>query len=175
SFLATGISTATGISIVAGNFSTFNNMQIINFQTGVSCAGTGTVYVFDNCQIINNGTGLLSNDASLQCNNCIIFGANALAANTGISLSGAGSYFVMSGGSCALCETAINIDNNVSSATINAASFKFNTTDINQTGASKMTLSSCNFEVTNNSTDINIQINGAGTLADIIGCEFNGA
>jgi hypothetical protein len=174
--LATGLSTATGISLTTGNFSTFNNIEVTNFQTGMSCIGSTSIYVCSSCIFINNGTGISVNDASLQCNSCIILGSDGLgvAANTGISLTGATSYFVMSGGSCVLCETAINIGGNTLSATINAATFKLNTTNVFQSGASKMILSGSSFETTNNPTDIGIQISEIGTSAEIIGCSFNG-
>ena len=37
-----------------------------------------------------------------------------------------------------------------------------------------MTLTSCTFELTDSAADIDVQISGAGTKAQMIGCEFNG-
>ena len=62
------------------------------------------------------------------------------AANTGISVTGAGANVVMDGGACGICNTGFNITNN-STVTISAMSFKLNTFDIIQTGASHLMLS----------------------------------
>src|SRR5205085_1012320 len=48
-FLANGVSTATGLSITSGSFSTFNNITVINFQVGALCSGTSSIYEFTNC------------------------------------------------------------------------------------------------------------------------------
>ena len=37
-----------------------------------------------------------------------------------------------------------------------------------------MTLSGCTFAITTSSSDIDVQISGAGTYAEIVGCQFNG-
>ncbi len=167
---------ATGISLTAGSFSNLTNVRLFNFQTGVICAGSTSTYLLDNCLFIINGTALSVNDTTLQCNNCTISGAASIAApaaNTGVSVTGSNTTFVLSGGTCIFCTTGININGNART-TLNAAGFKRNTFDILQTGASSMTLSGCSFERTNGVADIDIQISGAGTTAEIISCEFSG-
>ena len=79
----------------------------------------------------------------------------------------------MSGGTCTLCSTGMTVNSNARS-TINAVSFNRNTFDILQSGASTMTLAGCSFARTNGPSDVEIQISGAGTTAEIIGCDFNG-
>jgi hypothetical protein len=112
----------------------------------------------------------------LESNTNTFIGAASLygtPANTGLSISGLVSVCALSGGSFASCITAMNIGTN---ALLTASSivFKLNTNDIIQAGASHMTLSACTFAITTSSTDIDIQISGTGTYAEIIGCQFNG-
>ena len=95
------------------------------------------------------------------------------AANTGIVVTGSGANVVVSGGVVGVCTTGIHVTNNAV-ASINSVSFRINAFDIVQDGASHLTLAGCTFELTNSSADIDIQISGAGTTANIIGCEFNG-
>ncbi len=167
---------ATGISLVSGNLSLLINVGITNFQAGLICSGTTSTYLLDSCLLAANKTGLTINSSTLQCNNCTITGApitSGIANNTGISATGSSTAFVMSGGTCTLCTTGITIGNNART-TINAVSFNRNTYDVIQTGASAMTLAGCSFARTNGPSDIEIQISGAGTTAEIIGCDFNG-
>ncbi len=167
---------ATGISLTIGTFSILNNLKIINFATGILCAGTASSYLCESCEFINNGTGLAINNTVVECNACSIIGANSLygvPANTGLSILGSTSVCAMTGGSCALCTTGLNIGNN-SLLTASAVVFKLNTFDVIQTAASHMTLSACTFAITTTSADIDIQISDPGTYAEIIGCQFNG-
>src|SRR5207237_7414587 len=71
------------------------------------------------------------------------------------------------------CDTGFNITNN-STVTISAISFKLNKSDVIQTGASHSVINGASFELTNGISDIDIQISGAGTIAEIVGCQFNG-
>src|SRR5579863_7833495 len=168
---------ATGISLSAGTFSVFSNLRVANFLVGVSCSGGSTsVYGFNNCLFAINGTALNINNCFVECNNCNILGATSIAspaANTGISATGSNARFLINGGLCGELITGFNINNNAV-ANISGVTFRFNTFDIIQAGASNMTLSACSFEFTNTNSDIEIQISGAGTTAAIIGCEFNG-
>jgi hypothetical protein len=175
-FFASGISTATGVSLAAGTFSTFNNIQAFNFNIGVLCAGgSSSTYVFSNGLFVGNATGISINDTAVELNNCSIVGSASLVtpANTGISTTGANATCIINGGTLALCTTGLLLQNN-SNTTANAINFKLNTFDIIQTSAAQSTISSCSFEVTTGSSDIDVQVSGAGTLATIVGCEFNG-
>ncbi len=167
---------ATGISLTIGNFSILNNLQIVNFATGILCAGTASSYLCESCEFINTGTGLVINDTVVEVNTCTFIGADSLygtPANTGLSITGSVSVCAMTGGSIALCTTGLNIGNNAL-LTASAAVFKLNTFDVIQTDASHMTLSACTFGITTSADDIEIQMSGPGTYAEIIGCQFNG-
>ncbi len=167
---------ATGISLTAGSFSNLINVGIVNFQTGLICAGATSTYLLNTCIFTTNSTGLTINNTTLQCNNCTINGAPVVAgipANTGISVTGSSAAFIMSGGTCNFCITGVTINSNART-TIDSVSFKRNTFDIIEAGASTLTISGCSFERTNGSSDIEIQISDAGTTAEIIGCDFIG-
>ena len=94
-------------------------------------------------------------------------------ANTGVVITGSGANTVISGGVCGVCATGMYITNNAI-ASINSVTFKINANDVVQDGASQATIAGCSFEITEGSTDVEIQVSGAGTLASLIGCEFNG-
>ena len=169
---------ATGISLAAGSLSIFSNVHINNFLIGVSCAGTAAdSYGFNNCFFVNNGTALNVNDTRVEWNSCTIFGSSSLsgpAANIGINITGASANFVATGGVIGVCSTGMNITNN-STATANGLSLSLNEFDIVQNGSSHLTLSGCTIEITDTASDIDLQVSGAGTVAEIISCEFNGA
>lgn len=168
---------ATGISLTAGKLTVFDSVRIINFLVGINCSGTPVdAYGFVSCFFVNNGTALVNNNAAVELNSCTIFGVGSLAipaANTGVTMTGSNARVVFDGGVCGLCGTGFNINDN-SSCTINSVAFRRNTYDIVQNGASHLVLSACNFELTNGSTEIDIQVSGAGTTTEIVGCEFNG-
>jgi hypothetical protein len=167
---------ATGISLTGGNFSNFNAVRIINFQTGVLCAGATSSYSFVSTLFMANGTGLSLNNTSAECDDCTISGAASLAgppANTGINLTGSGTNLVINGGACGLCSTGINV-NGSAALTANSVVFKRNTFPIVETGSAQMTLTGCTFAIPMGTSPIDIQVSGAGTTAEIIGCEFNG-
>lgn len=168
---------ATGISLTAGKLTVFDSVRIINFLVGINCSGTpADAYGFNSCFFVNNGAALINNNAAIEFNACTIFGVGSLAipaANTGITMTGSNARVIFDGGVCGLCTTAFNINDN-SFCTINSVAFRRNTYDIVQNGASHLVLSACNFELTNGSTEIDIQISGAGTTTEIVGCEFNG-
>ncbi len=167
---------ATGISLTTGAFSILNNLQIVGFATGIICAGTASSYLCESCEFINNGTGLVINNTVVEVNACTLIGADSLygsPANTGLSITGSVSVCAMTGGACTLCTTGLNIGNNAL-LTASAVVFKLNTYDVVQTDASHMTLSACTFAITTSSTDVEIQMSGPGTYAEVIGCQFNG-
>ena len=168
---------ATGISLSAGNLSTFINVRVINFLVSVSCSGGASAsYGFNNCLFINNGTALLNNNSFVECNNCTIFGTSSLvgpAVNTGVNTSGSSARLVLNGGLFGVCDTAINTSNNATT-TISAINFRGNAFDIVQTGPSATVVSGCSFELTNSPSDIDIQVSGIGATAEIISCEFSG-
>ena len=167
---------AIGISLTNGTFSVLNNLKLINFLIGIQCGGSTSSYLCQSCIFINNGTGLFNNNTVVGITSSTWIGANTLIgppANIGLSVSGATGVCAITGGSVVLCQTGFNIINN-SLLTAAAVEFKLNTFDIIQNGASHMTISSCTFAITSTSTDIDIQISGAGTYAEIIGCQFNG-
>lgn len=167
---------AAAITLTAGNFSTLTNVSVFNFLEGITCAGATSTYILNNCILAINTTNIIINDTTIQCNNSTITGATSLIgtpSGTGITVTGSNTTFVMSGGSCIFFTQAIVINGNAR-ATINAVSFKRNTYDILQSGASILTLSGSSFERTNGSNDIDIQISGAGTSTEIVGCEFSG-
>ncbi len=171
-----GPSTATAITLTGGTFSNMNTIRIINFQTGLICSGSSKSYGLNNCVFIANGTGLVINDTSVTCNNCTVFGSTSLTgppANQGVTVTGANTNAIFSGGTYALCTTCMNITGNAP-VTISAVAFKLNEFDIVQSGGSRMTIEGSTFETTAGASDIDVQISGAGTLAQIIGCEFNG-
>ncbi len=169
---------ATGISFSTGTLSVISNVRIVNFLTGISCeGGASTSYGFNDCLFVDNGTALLINDAFVECNNCTLFGVPSLsgpAANTGINVTGSSARLVIGGGVCGVCNTGISISDNAT-VTINSVSFRSNSFDIVQAGPSIMVLSGSTFELTNTSSDIEIQVSGAGATAEIIACEFNGS
>ena len=167
---------ATGISLTAGNLSVLSNVRISGFLIGVNCSGGATeTYGFNNCLFVENGTAIYVNDTKIECNSCSIFGVPTIiaAANTGLSVTGANSSVAFGGGVCALCETAATVTNDAL-VTLSGISFRRNMFDIVQDGASHLTLSSCTFEFTDDSSDIDLQVSGAGTVTEIIGCEFSG-
>src|SRR5690606_4276841 len=58
--------------------------------------------------------------------------------------------------------------------TLNGVSFKLNKFDIFQDGASHLLASSCSFDLTDGTGDVDVAISGAGTIAELVGCQFNG-
>jgi trimeric autotransporter adhesin len=167
---------ATGIALTAGNASNFNAVRITNFLTGITCTGGTSSYSFINCLLIANGTGLSLSSTTAECDGCIITGAASLAgppANTGISLTGAGTNLVLTGGACGLCSIGISLSNNAA-LTASSVVFNRNSFAIEETGPAQMTLTGCSFAISTNSSNINIQASGSGAMANIIGCEFNG-
>lgn len=168
---------ATGVSLVAGSLSVFTNVRFIGFLTGVNCSGgAAETYGFNQCLFVANGTGISVDDTRVECNSCSFFGSASTsgpAANTGISVTGANSSIVVDGGVCALCETGGAITNNAQ-VCFTGISFRQNNSDIVQDGASHLTLASCTFEFTSSSSDIDLQVSGAGTITEVIGCEFSG-
>jgi hypothetical protein len=168
---------AKGVSFAAGNLSILTNIRVVNFLVGVSCGGGApNSYGFNDCLFVNNGIALLDNNSFVECNNCTVFGVPSLvgpAANTGISVTGSSARLVFSGGICGVCDTAVTISNNATT-TISSVGFRANAFDIVQVGPSAMVVSGCTFELTNNLSDIDVQISGSGATAEIIGCEFNG-
>ncbi len=168
---------AVGINLTLGTFSVLNNIKVIGFLTGVLFAGGMTSsYLCQTCIFINNVTGIINNNTVVECTSGTFIGGASIVsppANTGISVSGTNGVCAITGGSVVLCETGYDIGNN-SLLTASAVEFKLNTFDIIQTAASHMTLSACTFAITSSSTDVDIQISGAGTYAEIIGCQFNG-
>ncbi len=167
---------ATGISLTNGTLSTFNNLQITNFATGIECAGTTSSYLCELCTFINNGTGLIIDNTVVQVISCSFVGGSSLnspPANTGLSITGSVSVCAMSGGLVTSCSTGLEIGSN-SLLTASAVTFKLNSADVIQTAASHMTLSACTFAITTTATDVDIQISGTGTYAEIVGCQFNG-
>ncbi len=169
---------ATGISFDAGTLSVLSNVRIVNFLIGISCAGgSSTSYGFNDCLFVGNGTALSVDDAFAECNNCTFFGALSISgspANTGINVTGSAARLVVSGGTCGVCETGVNISSNAT-VTINSVSFRSDIFAIVQSGPSDMILSGSTFEVTSTPSDIEIQVSGAGAIAEIISCEFNGS
>ena len=168
---------ATGISVTAGSLSVFNNVRIFNFLVGLNYTGTTSdSYGLNSCLLVNNGTAININNAFVQANTVTIFGVSSItgpAANNGVNITGADARLLINGGVCGLCTTAFTIDGN-STVTISNVGFRLNSFDVVQSGASYMALSACTFELTNSSSDVDIDVSGAGTIAEIIGCELNG-
>ena len=168
---------ATGISLAAGNLSVFVNMHVKNFLVGMNFAGGASEsYGLNACFFVNNGTALTINNTRVECDNCTIFGTSVLAGpaiNTGVIITGSAANLVYSGGVIGLCSTGMNVTSDAIT-TASGISFKRNKFDIVQDGASHLTLSSCTFELTDGATDIDVQVAGAGTISEIIACEFSG-
>ncbi len=166
-----------GLALSAGIFSSFTNLRITNFQTGVSCSGTSAnTYGFTSCLFMNNGTAIAINDVRVQLNVCSIFGTNSssLIAHNGITVTGGQAGVLINSGVVSLCQTGCSITNNAIT-TINAVSFKLNHFDIVQNGGSRTAVIGGSFELTNDPSDIDVQVSGAGTFAELIACQFNGA
>ncbi|MCL5875793.1 MAG: tail fiber domain-containing protein [Candidatus Dependentiae bacterium] len=172
-FNSGGASTAAGITFSGANNNTLLlNLRLLNFGTAISCSGTNGLYVFNLCGLIGNGIGININNTTASCNNCLIQGsATGTPANTGVSVTGS-SALVGFIGVIENCSTGALITN---SADFNprATGFRNNTIDISQNSSSKSQISGCTFQV-NQPSDIDIQVNGAGTTATVIGCYFNG-
>ncbi len=167
---------ARGIVLTLGQFSILTNLKVVNFLIGVECSGPSSSYLCELCTFINNTTGLYINDTAVECTGSTFIGASNIysaAANTGLIINGSVAVCTMTSTSCLACTTGLNISNNAL-FTASAVIFKLNTYDIIQTEASHMTLLSCTFAITTNTNNIDIQISGTGTYAEIIGCHFNG-
>ena len=167
----------TGVSLAAGSVSIFNTVHFKKFLVGVNCAGGALQsYGFNNCYFVDNGTALNINDTRVSCSECTVFGSSVAAgpaANKGISVTGMAANLVISGGVIGLCVTGLEVIGNAV-ATASGISFRINEFDIVQNTASRLTLSGCTFELTDGGSDIDVQVDGAGTVAEIIGCEFSG-
>ncbi len=174
---ASSAPTGIGVSLAAGNVSIFTSVHFRNFLTGVSCAGGASEsYGFNNCYFADNGTALDIDDTRVQCSGCTFFGTSVAAGpatNAGIVVTGMAANLVLSGGVLGLCATAMEVTNNAI-VTASSVSFRINEFDIVQNTASHLTLSSCTFELTDGSSDVDIEVDGAGTITEIIGCEFSG-
>ena len=167
---------ANGIVLTQGALSTLNSIVVSGFLTGINLSGTTSSYICNNCIFVNNTTGLNINDTVGECNDCEFLGSESIygiPSNTAFNISGAVAVGVISGGAITLCVTGLIIGNN-SLVNVSAVVFKLNTYDVVQTDASHMTLSACTFAIATGTSDIDIQMSGAGTYAEIIGCEFNG-
>src|SRR5579863_4149019 len=169
---------ATGITLAAGSFTAVINVDVVNFLVGVECVGSpSNSYGFINCFFADNGTGLMVSNAYVAVDNVTLFGTSSPSgpsANNGITATGSGANLIISGGVMALCETGITLLSNATS-TVTGLACRLNTFDINQSGASNLALSACTFQLTTGSSDIKIQASGAGTIAELVGCEFNGS
>jgi hypothetical protein len=169
---------ATGITLAAGTFSAIINVDFVNFLIGAQCEGSpSNSYGFINCFFVDNGTALQVSNAYVAVDNITLFGTSSPSgpsANNGIIVTGSGANLVMNGGVVVLCETGITLLNNAT-ATITGVGCRLDTFDINQSGASSLTLSACSFELTTSSSDIEIQVSGAGTVTEIVGCSFDGS
>ena len=175
--LQSSVPLAKGLVLTAGNLSTCNSVRFANFQTGVSCSGgTAQLYGFNACVFLDNTIGLAVNDSRILSIGSNFFGTGSIinpAVNTGMSITGAGANGVIDGGAVGKCNIGFTIDDNAT-ISISSTAFKLNTFDIIQTGASHMSLNGSNFELTNGSSDVDIQISDPGTIAEIVGCQFNG-
>ncbi|HLX52293.1 MAG TPA: hypothetical protein VKR58_00030, partial [Aquella sp.] len=169
---------ATGITFAAGNLSAIINVDFINFLIGADCLGGATnSYGFINCFFADNGTAVNVNNAYVEMVDNHIFGTTTLLGsnvNNAITVTGSGANLVMSSGVIEGCLTGIALENNAT-ASITSVALRYNTFDITQNGASHLTLSSCTFEITTSSSDIDIKASGAGTITQVVGCEFSGS
>jgi len=170
-------STATGLDLTTGALSTFNNMRFLNFQTGVACSGgAANSYGFSSCLFSDNGTAITVSDARVELNVCSIFGVGSLAgpaANTGISITGAGAGVLVSSGVIGVCANGLVLLDD-SLTTLTGVSFKLNEFDINQSGASHLSAVACSFQLTTGSSDTDLTLSGAGTDTELVGCQFDG-
>lgn len=176
SMTATGVSVAAGIVLNGGSLSAFSNLRLINFQTGISCFGTGNSYGFNTCLWVNNGVGIAVNDCTVQCQNCTILGAAsllAMPAHTGITATGAQAKVLLTSGTFAVCSTACSALSNAQ-ISLSALDFRRCSNGIIQTGGSNTILSGCTFSETEATTDIALQASGAGTIGHVLGCTFDG-
>lgn len=165
-----------GVVLSSGALSDISNVRIIGFDVGLSCGGSTTdAFTISNCLFVANNTGISITGGSTGINETVILGTaiGGNPSNSGISMTGASTLVIISGGTIATCVNGIIITDN-SSASINALTFKLNIFDVFQTSSSSMTLTSCTFELTDGPGDVDIQISGPGTQAQLIGCEFNG-
>ncbi len=169
-------STATGINFTNGQLTQMNNVNILYFQSGIVCSGPATAtYSLNNCLFVGNGTALTVNNTVVQCNSCTFFGSGSLTtpSNIGMVVTGAAATVIINSGSCVLCQNGFEVNNNAT-LSISATTFKLNIADVIASNAAHMTLTGCSFELTNSPSDIDVQVSGAGTIAYMIGCEFNG-
>ncbi|MFA6066704.1 MAG: hypothetical protein WC707_05995 [Candidatus Babeliaceae bacterium] len=176
SFSASGISTASAVSLSgSGNNTFFNNIDFTNFGTAVSCGGTSATYTFESCFFITNGVGLAINNASAICSNCIIEGSTTFTtpANVGISATGTGFVF-FTGGLCIACATGFDISNGMN-VTTQSITFRFNSNSIIQSTSAQLIVQGCTFEPNSLMPVVEIQVSGAGTDSKLSGCIFNGA
>jgi len=169
---------ATGITATMGDLSQFRNIWLINFLVGMSISGSPTdSFSLSSCIFVGNGTGVIISGPAVGINESSIIGVpigTPTPANVGMVINGASTLVIISGGTFATCDTALDVSNNAS-VTANAVTFKLNTFDFVQTTSSNATLTSCTFELTNSAADIDLQVSGAGTTTELIGCEFSGS
>ncbi len=169
---------ATGLTLASGSFTAVINVDFVNFLVGAECVGSpSNSYGFINCFFADNGTGLMVSNAYVSVQDITLFGTSSPSgpsANNAITVTGSGANLVINGGVIALCNTGITLVSNATS-TISSLAFRLNTFDINQSGASNLALSACTFQLTTGSSDIEIQVSGAGTIAEIVGCQFDGS
>lgn len=167
---------ARGLVFTLGINTIIHNLQISNFLTGAEFSGVNSSYLCESCVFINNGLAVYVNDTATEFTSCTFLGNDSIynpPANTALTVAGANAACVITGGSCLLCTTGLDIQNN-SLLTASSLVFKLNTFDVIQKGASHMTLLSCTFAITTSNSDVDIQISESGTYAEIIGCQFNG-
>ncbi|HSC24970.1 MAG TPA: hypothetical protein VLB80_02005, partial [Candidatus Babeliales bacterium] len=169
---------ATGIILASGNLTTLNNVRVLNFLIGVDCiGGVNNSYGFNTCLFINNGLALSISNANVEWNSCTVFGTTMMndpVVNKGIFATGSDSHVVLNSGTCGLCDTAINITNNAIMS-VNDISFRLNAFDIIQETSAHLVLSGCTFALTTGNLDVDIKVSGAGSIAEVVGCEFNGS
>lgn len=158
----------------AGNTSNGNNLRILNFNTGIRCAGAGSTYLLNGVVFTGNGTAFDISNVTISCNFITIQGsATVTPANTGVSAMGASANVLFTSSLCQNCVTGFSL-NTSAKVVARASGFRNNTNGIVQTSSSQLQLNGCTFQI-NPSSGISVAAVDAGTLTEIIGCYFNGA
>jgi len=171
-FVSTGGSTAPCFICNTTNaVSTFYNVLISGFDTGMLLEGSNATYFLNFCLFDQNQIGVSIDDVVVLANNCSFRGTGS---STGVLISGANSQLFATACTFAFCSPALEATNNAH-LTLLSGVFRANANSFTINTSATLTLQSSSFELDNSlPTVVDIIVDGAGTRARISACIFNG-
>ena len=168
---------ADGLSFSSGKLTVLSGVRVINFGRGIVCSGdTKNLYGFNNCLFVDNALAIEIDDCRAELDSVSFFGSSDISlppSNGALKIIGAGSNVVYFGGVIGKCKDGI-ITNKNSTAYVSSVSFKMNAFDVSALDSSRIVMTACSYEISDDPGDIDLFVSDPGTVVTIIGCNFNG-